>query len=315
MSAAPLAAVCTPVFNGAKYLAETMACVQAQTYPNVVHVVLDNASTDETPKIIESFQGGPVPILLARNPATVPAFENMNRVIRMQPAETRYFRMLCADDLMMPDALARMIAIMERDRDVDLVTAAEPDPKWQGWPPGDVFDGLTMAAAYLRDELPTSFAHSVFRRGVFERRAPDFFDPRINSRDVDVGLDAMCRSKVGYVHEPLVVTREHDASISARDMWETRIHYAEWLVLLSRYGPIALGEEETKRVARRFKRPYFRRMLRWRLLDRQGARVRQHLERLDLARARPTPLDYGDAVLDWVLTRSGLRPRWSNFRY
>ena len=39
----PLVAIATPVYNGAEYLADTMACVQAQTYPNLVHCVLDNA--------------------------------------------------------------------------------------------------------------------------------------------------------------------------------------------------------------------------------------------------------------------------------
>ncbi len=35
----PLVAVVTPVYNGEKYLAETMECVQAQDYPELVHIV------------------------------------------------------------------------------------------------------------------------------------------------------------------------------------------------------------------------------------------------------------------------------------
>ena len=59
----PLVAILTPVYNWASFLAETMACVQAQTYPNLVHIVLDNASTDATPEIINRYSGGRVPIL------------------------------------------------------------------------------------------------------------------------------------------------------------------------------------------------------------------------------------------------------------
>ena len=40
----PTVAVVTPVYNGAKFLREAMLSVQAQTYPNLVHFVLDNAS-------------------------------------------------------------------------------------------------------------------------------------------------------------------------------------------------------------------------------------------------------------------------------
>src|ERR1700731_169502 len=50
----PLVAITTPVYNGERYLGETMACVQAQTYPNLVHLVVDNASTDRSAEIIDS---------------------------------------------------------------------------------------------------------------------------------------------------------------------------------------------------------------------------------------------------------------------
>ena len=46
-----LVAVLTPVYNGARFLRETMECVQASDYTNMVHVILDNASTDATPEI------------------------------------------------------------------------------------------------------------------------------------------------------------------------------------------------------------------------------------------------------------------------
>ncbi len=49
----PPVAVVTPVLNGEEFLAETMDSVQAQTYPNLVHIVLDNASTDATAQIVE----------------------------------------------------------------------------------------------------------------------------------------------------------------------------------------------------------------------------------------------------------------------
>ena len=83
---APLVAVVTPVYNGAKYLAETMACVQAQTYPHLVHVILDNASTDATPEIIRSFENQRVPLIMARNDTTVPFAENWERSPSDEPA-------------------------------------------------------------------------------------------------------------------------------------------------------------------------------------------------------------------------------------
>jgi glycosyltransferase involved in cell wall biosynthesis len=307
----PLVAVCTPVYNGEKYLAETMECVQAQSYPNVVHVVLDNASTDATPEIIDRYRGGRVPLLVGRNPVTVSAGENANLVSAMMPPDAAYFCQLCADDLLYPDALARMVEVMERDPAIGLVAAAEKNPKYQGWPEGEIFDGREAIAAYFRGDLPTAFAHCLYRREIYDARGPDFYDVRLNNDDVDIALWAMCRSKIGYVREPQVFTREHEETATAREMDRAKIHFAEWLVFLARYGAQALGEAEAKALGRRFRRYYFRRLLKWRFVARDLALVRRHLERLAVAGIQPSLLDYADAVADWPLKNIGLRPHWT----
>lgn len=53
----PLVAVVTPVYNGGAYLEATMRCVQQQTYENLVHVIVDNCSSDNTSDIIDQFRG------------------------------------------------------------------------------------------------------------------------------------------------------------------------------------------------------------------------------------------------------------------
>ena len=83
----PLVAVLTPVYNGAKYLAETMACVQAQTYPNLVHIVLDNASTDATPEIISRYLNLRVPVVTKRNSTLLPQRENYNATVALAPVQ------------------------------------------------------------------------------------------------------------------------------------------------------------------------------------------------------------------------------------
>jgi glycosyltransferase involved in cell wall biosynthesis len=43
-----------PVHNGGAYLEEALASVFAQTYPHFELVVLENASTDETPQTLQA---------------------------------------------------------------------------------------------------------------------------------------------------------------------------------------------------------------------------------------------------------------------
>lgn len=45
---APLVSVLTPSFNQGAFIGDTLASVQAQTYQNVEHIVMDGGSTDQT---------------------------------------------------------------------------------------------------------------------------------------------------------------------------------------------------------------------------------------------------------------------------
>ena len=49
----PLVSVIVAVYNGEKYLAETIESVIAQSYKNIELIVIDGGSSDRTVQIIE----------------------------------------------------------------------------------------------------------------------------------------------------------------------------------------------------------------------------------------------------------------------
>ncbi len=53
----PLVSVITAVFNGERYLEETIHSVISQTYPNLEYIVVDGGSTDQTRDILRSYDG------------------------------------------------------------------------------------------------------------------------------------------------------------------------------------------------------------------------------------------------------------------
>jgi glycosyltransferase involved in cell wall biosynthesis len=302
-SSVPLVAIATPVYNGERYLAETMACVQALAYPRLVHVVLDNASTDATPDIIARHSNGRVPVLVSRNPSTIPVAANFNASLGLVPKEASYFRLLCADDLMAPDAISRKVDLAERHPDVDIVGCLEhSDHLREEDLPRDqeVFDGRAIAGAYLRGETSVlSGTHFLVRRRQLDDRV-SFYDDRFESFcDADANLRVCLSGKFGFIHEGLATWRRHDNNAWNRHA-ALGISMVEWLELLKRYGDAVMEQEVYRERLTAYRRHCLRRLLllRWRAGDK--ATFDQHMARL---RGDGEPvgwLDFADALADWA---------------
>lgn len=309
--AAPLVAVVTPVFNGAKYLAATMACVQRQTYPNLVHVVLDNASTDETPAIIRSFDGGRVPLLTARNAEALPQLRNWNAALRMTPKEATYVQWLCADDLIRRDAIEKFVAKAELDRSITCVSGWDvvhdrvlPTALPQG---REVEDGLSFIQRACRQEDAHFAWQAFFVRWKPEWAEGDFFTPGMPSFDCEAVLRVMAEGKVAFVPEPLIYTRHHEDTFGKQLAKQRNGMQHFWLLDAAlRYGPrmSRAQQQATHRAAKRF----LARFPLWFRLLGSGPSAVQMEER---ARALGVPLtagDYANAVFtypwDFLRTRA-----------
>lgn len=299
----PLVAIVTPVLNGARYLAKTMSCVQAMDYPNLVHVVRDNASRDATPAIVGSFTGRRVPVLQSRAAATVPMAANWNAAMRSVPSEAEYVWLLCADDLLAPHAIRRLVEVAVTDPEILLVGC-----QWrasglcgQELPRStSVFEGSDVLRRYLRREtMVLSGMNVLFRRSAIPADR-DFYDTTLCSFDTDANLRACVAGRYGFVHEQLMHWRQHPDSITQTHNADDLSFDCEWLVLLDRYFAHAMGYAEYQHRRRAFRLHLVRRLLR-RLLRRGGMGVvEQHLAELRMRGDAVTSRDILHAVLDWL---------------
>lgn len=85
-----------PVYNGERFIRQTLESVARQTLRPDRVIVLDNCSTDGTEKIVKDFKALPCEWL--RNPENLGLFGNCNRALEFAP-QTKYLHLLCADDL------------------------------------------------------------------------------------------------------------------------------------------------------------------------------------------------------------------------
>lgn len=315
---APLVAIVTPVYNGARYLAETMEAVQAQDYGNLIHIVLDNASTDETSSILARFANARVPVRVTRNKSTMPLNDNWNAAIALIPPDVSYFRTLCADDLIAPSYVRQVVEVAERNPGVGAVGCLfhhntadlAVDPCW----PSDreVFPGREAVAAYLKGQCWMPSAHVLFRNTGLALRRPFFRD--ILATDLAAVLDDLMERDLGFVHEDLAMTRLHGETNSSVALDRDRRHLYEWVYILREYGPRALGQRAASDLSLLYQRYYLRQLLKWRVNGAYKTYALQ-MDGLRTISAVPQFAKFADALWDWIMVRAGLRPVWSGYPF
>lgn len=111
----PLISVIIPVYNGARYLAETIESVLAQDYRPLEVLVIDDGSTDTTAAVAQRFA-----------PHVTYSFQtqqgpNAARNRGIQQATGEYIAFLDADDLWMPGKLSLQSAALAADPQLDAV--------------------------------------------------------------------------------------------------------------------------------------------------------------------------------------------------
>lgn len=107
---APLVTVVLPVFNGAAFIARALASILQQSHRELEVLVIDNASTDDTPRILETFRRKDPRIRFLRNEANLGLPASLNRGLR--EARGEFVARMDGDDASHPRRLERQIAFL-----------------------------------------------------------------------------------------------------------------------------------------------------------------------------------------------------------
>ena len=109
---APFVSVGLPVYNGARFLAETLDSHLAQTYENFELIISDNGSTDDTEAICRAYAARDERIKYHRSDENRGGSWNYNNVFHLSSAE--YFKWSAHDDLLAPTYLERCVEVLHR---------------------------------------------------------------------------------------------------------------------------------------------------------------------------------------------------------
>lgn len=116
----PLVSVIVPSYNGARFLPESLDSILAQSYPRIEILLLDDASTDDTPAVAARYAGR---ISYVRQPVNLGQFDNVNDGIARATGEL--VAVYHADDLYLPRIVEREVAYLEAHPEVAAVFASD----------------------------------------------------------------------------------------------------------------------------------------------------------------------------------------------
>lgn len=105
-----------PVFNAGMYLHQSIQSILNQTYTNFEFIIVNDASTDNTSEILESYAKEDKRITLINNTYNVGVSRSVE--CAMQAAKGDYIARMDADDISMPKRFEKQIAYMTEHHDV-----------------------------------------------------------------------------------------------------------------------------------------------------------------------------------------------------
>lgn len=192
----PAVSIVTPTRNRLALLCQAIDSVQAQSFADWEHIIVDDGSDDGTVEEVERRSVRDPRIRLFKSNG--PAFgANVCRNIGVRAARADYILFLDSDDLLDLECLARRVAVLDRNADLDFVTfqasffvhrigdrEEHRDRELLG-------DDLTR---FLYLELPWIITGPLWRKsaleriGLFDESLPSWQDVELHVRALTSGL-------------------------------------------------------------------------------------------------------------------------------
>ena len=221
----PLVCICVPTYNAASTVRETLESILSQTYPNLVVHISDNASTDDTLKIIESMADRRITI--HRHDVNVGCERNFNRCIQL--AEGKYTAIFHADDIYELDMVAKQVSFLEANPAAGAVFTEASTIDETGNRIGEIrlpkgivssgglYDFATMLKAVLRHSNFFICPSVMVRTQVYQQEIKCWRGEQFrSSADLDLWLRILQHHPVGYLPERLMRYRISNSQWSAK---------------------------------------------------------------------------------------------------
>jgi glycosyltransferase involved in cell wall biosynthesis len=248
-SSPPLVSIIIPAYNEEQHVEECIESVLAQRYTHWDCLIVNNCSTDGTLAIAQKYAARDPRIRVISNSSLIPAAANFNGALRRISLESKYCKIVFADDWMFPECLERMVALAENHPTVGIVGAYGLQGQavlWQGlFYPSDVVSGREICRQRLLGG-PYVFGSAtsiLYRADLVRSRDPFYNESNVHAADSEACFELLKGCDFGFVHQILTFSREREGSLLQVSR-ELNASAADILHELVAYGPYYLSPDE-----------------------------------------------------------------------
>ncbi len=226
-ASAPKVSVIVPNYNHAPYLRQRLDSIVNQTFRDFEVIVLDDASTDNSREVIETYAGDPSFRFLFNETRNGSAFKQWQK--GLERARGEYIWFAESDDCASPHFLGKLLPILENDKSLGLVYCqsylVDPSSRVWGdalhwtddldterWKNNFINNGRTEIKDYLSKKNTIPNASAVLIRGSVLRSIDGLDAGYTLCGDWLLWIKILLQSNVGYVAEKLNYWRQHSSN-------------------------------------------------------------------------------------------------------
>jgi len=211
----PPVSVVMSVFNGERFLAEAVESILGQTFGDFEFIIVDDGSTDGSPRILHSYANGDSRVRIYHQPNQGLA-HSLNRGCAL--ARGRYIARMDADDVSVPDRLMWQVRLMEEYPELGAAGGWVEYIDNQGRVFGDLhcpLDNQSIRSDLYQLGCPLCHPATIMRKSVFLATG-GYREPFLDAEDYDLWLRFAEHSQLANLDRVVLKYRHHAGQVSDR---------------------------------------------------------------------------------------------------
>ncbi|MDC8004592.1 glycosyltransferase family 2 protein [Aureisphaera galaxeae] len=240
-----MVSVIVPLYNKQQYVAKTIQSVLDQTYADFEIVVVNDGSTDDSEKVVKTFQDPRIRLITIENSGV-----SVARNTGIEKAQYPWISFLDGDDWWDPNFLAEMVKAMEAFPKVNIFGAGrsrvfeDSIERYQhALLPKDGTSGITNYFEIIKKYLPPiNASNAVFKASLFDANHR-FRKGQRKHEDHDLWIRLCANEEVVFINKPLSFYLKNTAQSASQAVYDAT-DFCTYLTTLAEVKPKLTDQEQ-----------------------------------------------------------------------